>query len=128
MTLGRPCPTQVKIPPSLVINTTWSFEEIHDDMAARVVNEVGIQVSLVQIATGREKKQLPALAILRDSALKQCIAKAKSDTFAEQKAAVCAKTAGALTLRTEKRKEDTRRRRETRTKPSVALSLPTRVT
>lgn len=116
---SSPLHCKVAIPGSLVIDESWSFEDIHDDLAAKIVNEVGVPVMLSQLYMGKSKTVVPALAVFKDVALKAAAEKAAVDCR------IGSKVAGGpvLTLRKEQQQKTMREKRQAKTKPNLSLQL-----
>lgn len=116
------CAPEVAVPPSLCLNESWSFEDLHDDMNAKVVNEIGVPVTLTQILRSAEAECSTIMAVLQPAGVDVTVREAVQQCEAGAKAA----TVGGdevLSKRKEKIRETMSQRRRAKSKPSLSLSI-----
>lgn len=88
------------------LDANWTFEDIHDDCSAKIVNEVGVPVMLSQLFMGKDTKVVPALAVFKEAALEASVAKAAEEMCVGNKVG----SGEVLTLRKENQKQQMKRR------------------
>lgn len=110
------------MPASLCLNESWSFEELHDDMNAKVVNEIGVPVTLTQLLRS-VADCARHLAVLQPEGIEASAAQAVRECEAGSKAAAASSTDEVLCKRKEKIRETVQQRRRAKTTPALSLKI-----